>query len=65
MVECAAAGCENQVSDMSSTGFCFTCLGDLQRDMNELSEELDKTLRLEAEFVAYCDENGLPHPHEK
>lgn len=64
MRECAAAGCEAQISDASTSGFCFTCMGDLQRDMNELSEELAKLLRLEAEFVAFCQAKGLPHPHE-
>ena len=64
MKPCGAVGCENQVSDTSTTGFCFTCLGDLQKDFHELVDELDKTLRLEAQFVAYCAERGLPHPHE-
>lgn len=62
---CVNASCENTVSDRMESGFCFTCLSRLQRESSELADDLDKVLRLAAEFDAYCAEHGLPDPRTK
>lgn len=61
---CATYDCDNTVAASLPSGFCFTCMSGLARDERELASDLDKVLRLEAEFVAYCEEHGLPNPHE-
>lgn len=59
---CANPDCGNDVG--SQMDFCFTCNNELRSDADKLAEDLDKLLALEAEFVAFCIEHGLPHPHE-
>lgn len=61
---CRNVDCENTVSDASGLEFCFTCTGKVKHDYAELEHELDRKLADEALFVAYCEEHGLPHPHE-
>lgn len=64
MAPCANAHCENTVSEAMQSGFCFTCLAALAKGQIVMHEEIEKTLHLEAQFVRYCEEHGLPNPHE-
>ena len=61
---CLNIVCDNTVSDASGMDFCFTCSAALLRARDELYGDIDKVLSLEAQFVRYCEEHGLPHPHE-
>lgn len=62
--DCASFDCDNTVGKNLPSGFCFTCMSQIARDERELANDLAKVLRLEAEFVDYCREHGLPNPHE-
>lgn len=61
---CKNPDCENTVSDKLELGFCFTCMSSLHRDSIALEEELERVLSLEAQFVEWCHERGLPNPHD-
>ena len=62
---CRNIDCEYTVSDASGMEFCLACTSVLVREREELYGELDHVLSLESQFVRYCEEHGLPHPHEK
>lgn len=64
-VPCLTWECDSLVTPAAdSDGFCFTCRAGLRRDAEALLAEVGHTLDLEAQFVAYCAERGLPHPHD-
>lgn len=61
---CEAFDCVNPIALTNPTGFCYACSSSLAHSANELEKDLDKVLRLEAEFVAWCVANGHPNPHD-
>ena len=64
-VPCRTFECESLITpDPQHDGFCFSCRAELRRDADALLAEVGHVLDLEAQFVAYCVERGLPHPHD-
>lgn len=61
---CASPDCANTLSAAVQVDFCFQCSSRLHRETDELWSDLAKVLRLESEFVRWCEERGLPNPHE-
>ena len=61
---CANPDCHTALSDDHPTGFCTTCEDTIIDPLRTKGwPKIEHFLRLEAEFVAYCQARGLPHPH--
>lgn len=61
--DCINPDCENSGRN-ELDGFCFTCTSTLAHEGRELERDLDHVLRLESEFIEWCEAHGQPHPHD-
>lgn len=59
--DCLGYDCHTVIAD--DREFCTTCECILADRLQKLEGDVDKLLRLEAQFVVWCRDNGHPHPH--
>jgi hypothetical protein len=61
-LKCSYHDCDKTRSP--DTEFCTSCEYETRRDAEKLVRETGAYLHLEAAFVEWCREHGLPNPHE-
>lgn len=63
-MDCRNPDCCTTIADRHPTGFCSTCEETIIDPLRKKGlPQIDHFLKLEAEFVAWCEANGQPHPH--